>query len=466
MADENNAFIEYGIKARQDHIKFTESMIPSFVAFECDTDVYLGIWKKTVHAGTYFLLAEDVADESKIQTAPVYMVNFDPVQIVEESERAGYEETVLEDGTTVRAVTENVSLNLTVDPIEVESGRHLSFFEFLAWLAMTVAETDEIRDAIFNSAYQVERKETVNKEELPKQEAVKPSWRHDPITKLAQSLSDPALYGEFGTAKLNVAGKADRKKKREVLTAVALEYIGDDDDIKLSRPVSEFDIQVLNGYIAQVAEGRAMFTAADVFEAVTGSGSPTKKQLAEYTESIDRMRFNKLTVDMTQEAEAHNLVDPETGKPWKSWKVETMLLPADKITMTAANGRVVEGYVSTREPVVYTHARMTNQIISYPMRYLDTKDAGSNTLQNTIIKNYLLKRILQARDNPRMRPTIKYSTVYEKAGVNSENKTTRKRANDYIEGLMKEWVKMGLITNYAIGKEGRQIAKVTVTFPK
>lgn len=467
MADETkNAFVEYGIKAREEHVKFIESVLPGFVAFELDIDVSLSFWKKTMHAGTYFLLADDMTDGEKMQLAPIYTVNIDPVQLMEEAERAGYEETVLEDGTTVRSVTDNVSMNFKVEPIEVEEGRRLAFFEMLAWLAMTVAETDEIRKDIFSAAYHVEKKSADATEGLPKQDEVKPSWRHDPITKLAQSLSDPALYGEFGTTQLNVAWPNEKKKDADVLTAVALEYIGDDKDIKLSRPVSEFDILVLNGYIAQVAGGRSMFTAADVYEAVTGGGTPNKKQLAEYTESIDRMRFNKLTVDMTQEAEAHNLVDPETGKPWKSWKVETMLLPADKITMQAANGRIVEGYVSTREPVVYTHARMTNQIVSYPMKYLDTRDAGSNTKQNNIIKTYLLRRILQARDNPRMRPTIKYSTVYEKADINSGNKTTRKRVNDYIESLMKEWVKMGLIKGYTIGKEGRQIAKVTVTFPK
>ena len=459
---EGNAFLELAPKAVDEHLNFeANSIVPGFVNFVSDVDVYLGLYRFTLHAGAYFLKGGE-----EITEARVYMMTFDPDEIAHVGDGLPYEETTDEDGNTMRAYHDPVSFSAKLEPIPTKDGEYLTYLEYAAWLAMTVAPDDDTRDAIFNSAYNVTHEEEVKREEPPKQDGAKPTWRHDPITKLAQSLSNPALYGEFGTITLDVAGKADRKRKREVQTAVALEYIGDDEDVRLSRPLSEFDLQVLNGYIAQVAAGRTMFTTTDVFEAVTGSGKPTKKQVQEFTESIDRMRFNKLTVDMTQEAEAHNLVDPETGKPWKSWKVETMLVPADKITMTSPNGRVVEGYVSTREPVVYTHARMTNQIVSYPLRYLETRDAGSNTQQNLIMRAYLLKRILQAQKNPRMKRTIKYSTIYEKAGVDKGNKTARKRANDYIEGCLKIWVDMGLITRFTIEKEARQISKVTVEFPK
>ena len=460
MATETNAFIEYGTKAREEHVTYTESFVPGFVTFNCDVDVYLGIWDKTLAAGNYFLRAEDMTAE-KSNDALVYLVSFDADQLRDEAERAGFEEIVQDDGTIVRKVQNEVSLNITMEPVEVERGHYLTFLEYVAWLAMTVAETDEIRQAIFDTAYTVEVRE-----ETPKQDGKRPRDRHDPVTKLAQNLTNPLIYGEFGSFALNVAWPADKKKKRQVETAVSLEYIGDDKDIKLARPISEFDVLVLNGYIAQITAGRTMFTASDVFEAVTGSRNPTKKQLTEYTESLDRMRFNRLNIDMTQEAKAHDLVDPETGEPWKSWKVETMLVPADKITMTSSNGRTVEGYVSTKEPVVYTHARMTNQIVTYPIRYLDTKKAGSNTPQNTIIKNYLMKRIRQAQENPRMSRTILYSTIYAEANVNASNKTVRKRTNDYIEELMKIWIDMGLISGYAIEKENRKISKLTISFDK
>lgn len=473
---EDNAFLELAPKAVDDHITFSDSaMVPGFVNFDCDTDVYLGLYHFTLHAGTYFLKSGE-----ELNKALIYVMTFDADELLHAGDGLPYEETTDEEtGTTTRAYkapsgnNEPISIAAKLEPIptksdkvHIEGSGYLTYLEYLAWLTMTVAPDNKTRDAIFNSAYQVTRETEVKRNEPPKQDGDKPTWRHDPITKLAQSLSNPALYGKFGTISLNVAGKADRKRKRTVETVVSLEYIGDDEDVKLSRPVSEFDLQVLNGYIAQIAAGRSMFTAADVFEAVTGSNKPTKKQAQEITESIDRMRFNKLTVDMTQEAEAHNLVDPETGKPWKSWKVETMLVPADKITMEALNGRIVEGYVSTREPVVLTHARMTNQMISFPMRYLETREAGSNTQQNVIIRAYLLKRILQARENPRMKPTIKYSTIYEKAGIDKSNRTIRKRVNDYIEGLLKVWVNMGVISGYEIGKEKQQIAKVTVSFPE
>ncbi len=474
---DRNAFLELAPQAVDKHLTFEgASIVPGFLSFHSDIDVYLGLYHITLHAGTYFLKEGD-----ELSSALVYMLTFDADEILSAGEGHDYEETTdPETGVTTRRYKDDdeqepISFSATLLPIpikgkevHVEGGEYLTYLEYLAWLTMAAAPDNETRDAVFNSAYNVTKETEVKRDQPPKQDGKKPTWRHDPVSKLAQSLSNPALYGEFGTISLDVAGKADRKRHRSVETTVSLEYIGDDEDVNLSRPISEFDTQVLNGYIAQITNGRTMFTATDVFEAAIGGSNPTKKQLGEITESLDRMRFNKLTIDMTQEAEAHKLVDPDTGKPWKNWKVETMLVPADKITMTSQNGRIVEGYVSTREPVVLTHARMTNQITSFPMRYLETKEAGSNTQQNVVIRAYLLKRILQARDSPqgRMKPIIKYSTIYEKAGIDKSNRTVRKRVNDYIEGLLKIWVNMGLISGYTIEKEKQQISKVVVTFDR
>lgn len=465
---EYNAFLELAPKAVDEHIKFeSNSIVPGFLSFVSDVGVSVSLYRIKLPAGVYFLKGGE-----EITEARVYTLTFDADELIHLGDNLPYDETTDENGMTTRSYKapdegmEPLSFSAKLEPIATKDGEYLSYLEYAAWLAIEVAPDKETRDAIFNSAYNVTRKEETDGEEPPKQDGAKPTWRHDPVTKLAQSLSNPALYDEFGTISLDVAGKADRKRKRAVETVVSLEYIGDSEDVKLSRPIDEFDCLVLDGYIAQIAAGRSMFTAADVFEAAIGGANPNENQLREVTESIDRMRANKLTIDMTAEAEAHNLVDPETGKPWKSWKVETMLVPADKITMTSPNGRVVEGYTSTREPVVYTHARMTNQIISYPIALLDTKDAGSNTKKNAIMRNYLLRRIKQAEKNPRMKPTIKYSTIYEKAGIDKSNRTARKRANDYIEGLLKIWTDKGVISGYAIEKEGQQIAKVTVSFPK
>ena len=458
---EGNAFLELAPIAVNEHVDFeTNSIVPGFVSFKCDTDVYLGLYRFTLNAGVYFLQGGE-----EITQARIYMMTFDEEELAHVGDGLPYEETTDDNGNTMRTYRDPVSFSAKLEPIPTKDGEFLTYLEYAAWLAMTVAPDDATRDAIFKSAYNVPSEDDTQGDELPKQDGDKPMWRHDPITKLAQNLSNPDIYDELGIL-LNVSGKADRIKKRTVQTAVSLQYIGDDDDVTLSRPISEFDLLVFEGCISQIAAGRTMFTATDVFESATGGKNPSKKQLNEFTESIDRMRFNKLTIDMTQEAEAHNLVDPETGEPWKSWKVETLLLPADKITMKSPNGRTVEGYVSTKEPVVFTHARMTKQMVSYPKHYLETKDAGSNTPTNLIIRSYLLKRILQAQKNPRMKPTIKYSTIYEKAGVDKNNRTVRKRANDYIEGLLKIWVEMKLISGYKIETENRQISKVTVTFPK
>lgn len=446
------------VKAASDeHVHKAESILPGYIAFRVDVDVQLGLWNQHMVAGTYFLRAGDMMNE-----AYVYQVDLNIEELISQIEEGETEELVDDNGVTFTAYKSKAPLDIKAKttPIELKekgSRKHnLTYFEMLVWLAISVAETREESDEIFYSAYQ-------NADKLPKQTGKKADRRYDPATKLYQKITDPGIYDLV--LKVDAAGRAERKKGREAITALSFEYVGDSDDVKLGRPVDEFDKLVLNGVISQAAAGRSVFTAADVFEAVTGSKNPNRKQLADYTESLDKMRFTKVTVDMTSEAKAHGFTNPDTGEPLKSWEVETYLVNASKIMVDRENGRAVEGYLLNEEPVLYTHARMTKQIVSYPIKYLDTKEVGSNTRQNNLIKNYLIDRIIRAKSG-KLSPCIRYATVYNHAGVDKENRVARKRANDYIAGLLGKWKSQGLIRDYEIQKEGQQVAKATVYFGK
>ena len=457
MAQNYDAFIKYGTKAREEHITYEDSFVPGFVTFNCDVDVHLKIWGKTLHAGNYFLLADDMRN-ANTQNAYVYMVTFDADQMLDEAERAGYDEITRDDGTIVRMIKNETSLNLTMEPIEIEQGHYLTFIEFIAWLAMTVAESDEIRDAIFNAAYTVEVKDGA-----AKQTSRKASRRYDPVTKLHQSLTDPEIYD--AQLAIDVAGRGEKKKGKQVDTFVSLEYVGDDDSLTLTREISEFDIQVYNAVCSLWEAEKDEFTLQEIFEMTIGKGKAKQQQLDRLSESVERFRRTRMMADVTQEAKAHGLIDPETGEPWAEMKIDDYLLNALRIQMRGTNGKITTGYRLHSTPVLLRYAKASKQIVSYPRKYLDTKSAGSNTERNVVIRGYLLQRIAQAKHG-KMSNTIRCETIYDKAGIDKQNRVERGRVDKYVTGLLDLWIKQGMIKGYEAVSEGRRrMSKIVVTFP-
>ena len=136
------------------------------------------------------------------------------------------------------------------------------------------------------------------------------------------------------------------------------------------------------------------------------------------------------------------------------------MLNADKHQIETANGRCVDGYTVNKPPVLYQHSAIFGQLITYPARLLDTANAGQNTPENIVIKKYLLRRIYMAKGKSKTSPRIKYSSVYEKAGILDPDKKQRKRINDYVIACLQLWQKDGQIKGYTEYKEGRTRAGV------
>lgn len=448
---EPTAFEIYGPKAREEHIQFVDSFVPGFRAFSLDTDIHLGIWNKTMHAGVYFLKAGDDA-----QTALVYTVVFDPQQLEQIADDAkDYDEYTNEEGKRVRAIRDETQINITMEPLEVQEGRYLSFLEAVTWTAITTAENDEIRDAIFKSAYKVvvEEPEGEEGEPLPKQDTVKPRTQVDPNSKLANKITNLA-NGE--TVNLDVSGT---QEKKAVTTVVTLEYEGE--GIELAKPMTQYDREVHNAVTTLWKAGNTSFTARQVWHTLTGTdvkSPPSREQMARIEESIDKQRFTRAMVDFTEEARGRELT--LDGESVTSYKIDAYMLNAEKHTIETANGRTVEGYTITRPPVLYQHASMLGQVITYPMRYLAAGSVGQNSEENIVIRKYLLRRIWMAKGKGHVSKRIKYSSVYEKAGIAEPDKKQRKRINDLVVSCLEALAKEGAIKGFTEYKEGRARAGV------
>lgn len=141
--------------AREAHVTYTQSPVPGFIAFELDTDIELFLWRKVIHAGVYFLKGGEEAAKALVYTFSIDEEAFR--QIVQEHPG---EEVAREDGTTWRAVREEVSIPARMEPLEIQEGRYLPYTELNAWIAINEAETEEAKAALLNASYsRVEVKE-------------------------------------------------------------------------------------------------------------------------------------------------------------------------------------------------------------------------------------------------------------------------------------------------------------------
>lgn len=460
---EANAFLELAPKAVDEHIKFeAASIAPGFVTFVSDVDVEIGLYRFRLPAGIYLLKSGEEVNEAR-----VYTMTFNADELLHAGDGLPYEETTdPETGVTMRSYgtpdSEPITFSATIEPLPTREGEFLTYLEYVAWLTMTVAPDNETRNAIFNSAYHVTSEEEVTPEDIPQQDGKKPKRRYDPVTKLHQNMTNPALYDTLGVA-LNVAGRGEIKRGKTVETLVSLEYIGDD-GVTLSRVPTEFEQEVYNAVCSVFEAGKTEFTLQEIFELTMGAGRANPEQLERIEDAMEVWRRVKLKADVTQEAKAHKLIDPETGKPWELMEIDDFLLNVMRIRVRNVNGKETMGYKFHDMPMGLRYAKASKKLVSFETKYLDTKSAGSNTERNVVTRGYLLRRIKQA-EGGKMSPVIRCETIYNKAGINKESRTERNRLNTYITNLMDLWQEQGLISGYRVIGEGRQkMAKVEVFF--
>lgn len=274
------------------------------------------------------------------------------------------------------------------------------------------------------------------------QDTRKPHRHYDPINKLANNLTDKRLFGPNGL-QLDVSGE----KEKEVTTSVNFSIAGEQ-AIVTTKVLDPFDREVHAAVASWWKAGNRNFTPSQICQTLTGSQKPSKAMLDEVRESIEKQIQIRAEIDFTEEARGRNLeVD---GEPIEECKIETYLLAAKKITVRAANGKTVEGYHLFEAPVLYWYAAATKQVVSYPQRYLKTASAGRSTVQNTLIKKYLLRRIGQIKGKSKVSNRIKFSTIYRNAGIDPDEKsrTELNRINNYITSLLDLWKEQGAITDY------------------
>ena len=281
-----------------------------------------------------------------------------------------------------------------------------------------------------------------------------------PNNKLANKITkDIVDEGEFN---LVVSGK---KAKQEVLTKVMLYY--DENKIKLSgrEKFMPYDREVYDGVVSLYEAGNELITPTMVYRAMNGLIETEKispQALETVEKSLDKSRFIRINIDYTDEAKLYN-------KNVEKTKYEGYLLAAEKITMKI-NGQEYEGYKLLRKPILYEYAQISGQIITVPMKLLQTKDAVRSTDEVIVIRGYLLRQIEWIKNDKTIRNNnnVTYQSIYDELGISRtdldskayENKTRKIR--NHVKAVLYEWQGEGYILKYMEFKEGNSIKGVSI----
>lgn len=276
-------------------------------------------------------------------------------------------------------------------------------------------------------------------------------------------------------------------KKEPVFVSIALQYEGE--ETKLSRKMTAFDNEVYNAvstiyfYHRQKNPGKPLLlTPQEIWRTMNGetdrSYSPSQKQIARTCNSMDKMRFTRVYIDITEEIKAQYItVDDERIQ---NGKIDTYLLKADKVTFQTDRGTILTGYKVDAEPILYTYNAAKKHILWVPFKLLDTSAETGNEGETIEIRGYLLRQIQLMKNGKRNSTRILYATIYEATAIPtpeqrierskyaSENayrtavKKEAKKDRDKIAAILTAWVGQNHIKGFTPVKEGKSFAGVDI----
>ena len=198
-----------------------------------------------------------------------------------------------------------------------------------------------------------------------------------------------------------------------------------------------------------------------ICELVYGHAKPTAEQRRDVEECIERQMWTRISIDMAEEAAHHTLKKPDL---LTNFKLEGQMLAIQKMTeVRAANGKKIVAYRIMGEPILFTHAQVTGQIITYSTKLLQAPKGMKNTEKTMAIRETMLEEIRRAKNGRRSR-FIKYDTLYEDSGQIPNSRTERTRQNKAVRGYLDLFMENGEITSWKERKEGRKITGFEVFF--
>lgn len=271
--------------------------------------------------------------------------------------------------------------------------------------------------------------------------------------KLANLMQEEDILGAFAMR------VSRRNAKKEIKNACVITYEGDDNVVlKSLRPYTEYDRQVHDAIVSLVANGITQMTASTIYRAMTGmtgDDNVSQKSLDLIEDSIHKMMFMHVTVDMTEELLQRHIT-LEDSSVIKGGKIDTYLLNIGRVEVKYENADgegIIVGYKLNEEPILYSYSKLTGQVLTLPSSLLDIRDKSGKPVRNTeqriAIKGYLMRRISVMQGKTPQSYRILLTHLYEMF-PNATDRKQLKRIKDYAAVVLEFWQRQQFIKGYKL----------------
>lgn len=302
----------------------------------------------------------------------------------------------------------------------------------------------------------------------------------------AQLIQEGELFQQQPNGQLMLRWSINQapKEQKQVPVYIALTYEGTEG--KITKKLTAFDKAVYDAigtrfyYWKQDNEQRPLYiTPQEVWRTMNGKRSgdgqakPSSAQVKRICDSIDKMRFTRFFMDISEEVKAFDLyIEDEriTGG-----HIDSYLINSSKVEFTTDKGNIVSGYRIAEEPILYTYNAVKKHILYVPYEMLDTSTRTSDAENVTEFRNYLLQQIQLMKNAAegkngkyfRRNNVILIETIYRETGIqppeerlegraftSEASKQTvirrlRKSDREKIEGILDAWKSKQWIKDYA-----------------
>lgn len=219
---------------------------------------------------------------------------------------------------------------------------------------------------------------------------------------------------------------------------------------------SEFDQQIQEAVISLMLAGNRHISEHMIYNVLTRSKGKTPEKWRQIIQTSMR-KFNSvyITVDYSELTRYY----PEYENV-KQYATRTKLMNYNETYIQAKNGSDVFVYELLDMPVMYTIANVKKQVGSIPINALENKKL-KNTPENTVLKNYLLKRIDQMK-KANLSNDILFDTIYKK--TNRQTIKEKRIIRDNADKMLLQFEADGIIKGYEIIKSGNTLVKIKIVF--
>lgn len=318
---------------------------------------------------------------------------------------------------------------------EKEAGNIKTFIETIHAAREARAAEETEKAAAEAGPYRPVKIQSTDKTEYPLDKINNQVW------KWLQEAEDGQLSFTFDMA------KRGSKDNLPVLYSINFEGL---QDIPITKRLTLFDKRVYIAISNLYNSGNEHITPAQIYKHMGYNSKGGGTDGGKLRDSILKMMKSILTIDD----------DIETKKYPKrlSAKYTGILLPVEIGELYDIRGSLTEAGIHVlREPPLMTFAKRRGQVTTISLKLLQSP--VSKTEANLKIDDYLIEHISRAKRGTRHSCRMLYKTIYEKANINNNPKTStekqqKKRAPEKINKYLTHYQKEGFITRFTADADG------------